>query len=142
MDIQGIFAERIGGRSFGTSDEIYKFQKIKMAKDDACAAHPDVELFDFGVGEPDQMAPAPIREALMKAADDPTNRGYADNGVGEFKVAAAEYMKNFFNVSLDPETEINHSIGSKPALAMLPLCFVDPGDVVLATVPGYQPLAK
>ncbi|MDP7269509.1 MAG: aminotransferase class I/II-fold pyridoxal phosphate-dependent enzyme, partial [Pirellulales bacterium] len=38
---------------------------------------------------------------------------------------------------LDPATEINHSIGSKPALAMLPAAFIDPGDITLMTVPGY-----
>ena len=51
-------------------------------------------------------------------------------------------MSEFFGVTdLDPVTEINHSIGSKPALAMLPLCFVNPGDIVLSTVPGYPVLA-
>ncbi|HMP89374.1 MAG TPA: LL-diaminopimelate aminotransferase [Kiritimatiellia bacterium] len=142
MDLQGLFAERIGGRSFGESNEIYKFEKIKRAKAAARAARPDVELLDFGVGEPDQMAPAAIREALKKAVDDPGNRGYADNGIRAFKVAAAEYMSKFFGVTnIDPDTQINHSIGSKPALAMLPLCFVNPGDVVLQTVPGYPVLA-
>ena len=142
MDIQGLFADRIGGRDFGNSNEIYKFEKIKRAKDAARAAHPDVELLDFGVGEPDQMAPAPIREALKIAVDDPANRGYADNGVAEFKEAAAEYMSTFFGVSdLDPATEVNHSIGSKPALALIPLCFVNPGDVMFMTVPGYPVMA-
>ena len=142
MDMQSLFAERIGGGAFGLSDQVYKFEKIKRAKAAARKEHPGVELLDFGVGEPDQVAPGPIRRALKKAVDDPANRGYADNGIREFKVAAAEYMRNFFGVEgLDPDTEINHSIGSKPALAMLPLCFVNPGDVVLATVPGYPVMA-
>ena len=142
MDIQALFADRIGGRDFGTSTEIYKFEKIKRAKDAAREARPDVELLDFGVGEPDQMAPAPIREALKAEVDNADNRGYADNGVAEFKQAAADYMSKFFGVSdLDPATEINHSIGSKPALAMLPIAFINPGDVVFMTVPGYPVLA-
>lgn len=142
MDIQSLFAERIGGAKFGLTNEIYKFEKIKRAKAAAKAARPNVELLDFGVGEPDQMAPQIIRETLKKAVDDPANRGYADNGIREFKVAAAEYMRKFFGVAdLDPDTEINHSIGSKPALAMLPLCFVNPGDVVFQTVPGYPVMA-
>lgn len=141
MDLQQLFAERIGGAKFGESTEIYKFEKIKRAKAAAKAARPDVELLDFGVGEPDRMAPAPIREALKKAVDDPANRGYADNGIREFKAAAAQYMASFFGVKdLDPDTEINHSIGSKPALALLPICFVNPGDAVLMTVPGYPVL--
>jgi len=142
MDIQQLFAERIGGVKFGTGNEIYKFEKIKRAKAAARAARPNVELLDFGVGEPDQMAPAPIRKALKRAVDEPANRGYADNGIREFKVAAADYMSQFFGVSdLNPDTDICHSIGSKPALAMLPLCFINPGDVALVTVPGYPVLA-
>ena len=142
MDIQPLFAERIGGAQFGLGNEIYKFEKIKRAKKAAREAHPGTELLDFGVGEPDQMAPAPIRRALKKAVDDPANRGYADNGIAEFKAASAQYMKEFFGVTdLDPDKEINHTIGSKPALAMIPLCFINPGDVALVTVPGYPVLA-
>jgi LL-diaminopimelate aminotransferase len=88
------------------------------------------------------MAPAPIRKALKVAVDNPANRGYSDNGIREFKLAAAEYMSTFFGVTdLNPDTDICHSIGSKPALAMLPLCFINPGDVALVTVPGYPVLA-
>jgi LL-diaminopimelate aminotransferase len=142
MNIQNLFAERIGGATFGTTNEIYKFEKIKRAKAEARKAHPNVELLDFGVGEPDQMAPFPIREELKRAVDDPANRGYADNGIREFKVAAVEYMRKFLGVSdMDPDTEVTHSIGSKPALAMMPLCFINPGDVALVTVPGYPVLA-
>ncbi|MFA5042547.1 MAG: LL-diaminopimelate aminotransferase [Kiritimatiellia bacterium] len=142
MNLQALFAERIGGAAYGLSNEIYKFEKIKRAKAAARQARPGVELLDFGVGEPDQMAPGTIRRALKKAVDDPANRGYADNGIREFKAAAAGYMAEFFGVTnLAPDTEIVHSIGSKPALAMLPLCFINPGDVALATVPGYPVLA-
>ena len=142
MEIQNLFAERIGGARFGQSTAIYKFEKIKRAKRAAREAHPGVEMLDFGVGEPDQMAPRPIRQALKQAVDDPANRGYADNGIPEFKAAAAKYMADFFGVTdLDPATEINHTIGSKPALAMIPLCFVNPGDAVLATIPGYPVMA-
>jgi LL-diaminopimelate aminotransferase len=142
MDITKLYADRIGGEAFGTSTEIYKFEKIKRAKAAAKADHPDMELLDFGVGEPDQMAPAPIREALKAAVDDADNRGYADNGIAAFQNAAAEYLETFFGVrDIDPATEICHSIGSKPALAMLPLCFINPGDISLVTVPGYPVLS-
>lgn len=142
MNFEKLFAERIGGAKFGTTSAIYKFEKIKRAKAAARFGHPDVELLDFGVGEPDQIAPSPIRKALKKAVDQPANRGYADNGIREFKVAAADYMKKFFGVTgLDPDTEINHSIGSKPALALLPLCFINPGNVSIVTTPGYPVMA-
>jgi LL-diaminopimelate aminotransferase len=138
MNIQRLFAERIGGAAFGTSSAIYKFEKIKRAKAEARAAHPGAELLDFGVGEPDRPAPPAIRAALKEAVDNPANRGYADNGIAEFRAAAVRYMETFFGVTgLDPAVNVNHSIGSKAALAALPLCFVNPGDVCLATTPGY-----
>ncbi|MDH3346166.1 MAG: aminotransferase class I/II-fold pyridoxal phosphate-dependent enzyme, partial [Kiritimatiellaceae bacterium] len=141
MEVEKLFADRIGGEQFGKSTEIYKFEKIKRAKAKARSLNPDLEILDFGVGEPDQMAPAPIREALKVEVDKSENRGYADNGVAEFKDAAVVYMKEFFGVELDVATEINHSIGTKPALAMLPLAFVNPGDVIFQTVPGYPVMA-
>jgi LL-diaminopimelate aminotransferase len=134
---QTLFADRIGGASYGKGTKIYKFEKIKRAKRAALAAHPDRRLLDFGIGENDDMADPLVRNALKAEADKLENRGYADNGIQEFKDAAAAFMKKTFGVALDPVTEVNHCIGSKPALAMLPACFINPGDVTLMTVPGY-----
>ncbi len=136
--IQQLFAERIGGKKFGKDTAVYKFERIKRAKRDALAAHPHVELLDLGVGEPDEMAfPLSVR-ALAEEAQKPENRGYADNGGPEFRRAAAQWMEKVFGVKgLDPETEILHSIGSKAALSLLPATLINPGDVVIMTVPGY-----
>jgi LL-diaminopimelate aminotransferase len=136
--IQRQFADRIGGANYGKDTNIYKFEKIKRAKAAARQAHPDIELIDMGVGEPDEMADAGIVAKLAEEAAKPENRGYADNGIREFKVAAAEYLKRVFNVDgIDPDTEVLHTIGAKPALAMLPSVFINPGDVTIMTVPGY-----
>jgi LL-diaminopimelate aminotransferase len=134
---QHLFAQRIGGTQYGKSNKIYKFEKIKRAKRAALAAHPERRLLDFGIGENDDMADPRVRGALKSEVDQLANRGYADNGIQEFKDAAAAFMKKVFEVNLDPATEINHCIGSKPALAMLPAAFVNPGDITLMTVPGY-----
>jgi LL-diaminopimelate aminotransferase len=134
---QSLFAERIGGVNYGKGTEIYKFEKIKRAKRAALAAHPDRQLLDFGIGENDDMADPIVRETLKREVDKLENRGYADNGIQEFKDAAAAFMQRIFGVRLDPETEVLHAIGSKPALAMLPACFINPGDITLMTVPGY-----
>ena len=136
--IQSLFAGRIGGDQFGKEDKIYKFEKIKRAKRAALKANPDLEMIDMGVGEPDEMADASVVAELSAQAAKPENRGYTDNGIAEFKDAAAKYMENVFGVSgLDPQTQVIHSIGSKPALAMIPQIFINPGDVTLMTVPGY-----
>ena len=139
--IQELFAERIGGNQYGKSTAIYKFEKIKRAKKAAKEAKPDVDLIDMGVGEPDEMAFPIVVKALQDAAGQPENRGYADNGGDGFKAAAAQYMAEVFGVkNIDPISEVVHSIGSKTALSMIPGCFINPGDLVLMTVPGYPVL--
>jgi LL-diaminopimelate aminotransferase len=134
---QPLFADRIGGANYGKGTEIYKFEKIKRAKRAVLSAHPDRPLLDFGIGENDDMADPLVRDVAKREIDKLENRGYADNGIQAFKDAAAAFMKKVFRVQLDAATEINHAIGSKPALAMLPACFINPGDVTLMTVPGY-----
>src|SRR6516225_1585195 len=134
---QSLFAERIGGANYGKDTKIYKSEKIKRAKRAALAAHPERRLLDFGIGENDDMADPLVRDVLKREADRPENRGYADNGIAAFKEAAAAFMRRQFGVALDPSSEVNHAIGSKPALAMLPAVFINPGDVTLMTVPGY-----
>jgi len=136
--IQNLFAERIGGNQYGKSTAIYKFEKIKRAKRAALTAHPGAEIIDMGVGEPDEMAFPEVVAQLHQEALDPANRGYADNGDQVLKDAAARYLERVCGVTgIDPAREVMHSIGSKAALSILPACFVNPGDVVLMTTPGY-----
>jgi len=135
--IQQLFAERIGGANYGKNTAIYKFEKIKRAKAAAKAAHPDRELIDMGVGEPDEPAPAPVVEILSREAGKSENRFYTDNGIPEFKEAAARYMASACGVDVDPKSEVVHSIGSKAALSILPACLINPGDVTIMTTPGY-----
>ncbi|HJL72292.1 MAG TPA: LL-diaminopimelate aminotransferase [Nitrospinaceae bacterium] len=136
--VQNMFANRLGGNNFGKDTKIYKFEKIKRAKRAAMEANPDKELFDLGVGEPDEMAFPEVIKTLQQEAEKPENRGYTDNGIQDFKDAAIKYMENVFGVKgLDPDKHVNHTIGSKPGLAMLPSIFINPGDITLMTVPGY-----
>lgn len=134
---QSLFADRIGGVNYGKGTEIYKFEKIKRAKRSVQQAHPERQMLDFGIGENDDMADPLVRDAAKAEIDKLENRGYADNGIAEYKEAAAGFMKKVFGVELDPVTEVNHAIGSKPALAIMPAVFINPGDVTLMTVPGY-----
>src|SRR5215203_3193295 len=99
--IQRLFADRIGGAQYGKSTAIYKFEKIKRAKRAALAANPGAEIIDMGVGEPDEMAFPDVIEELYKAAKQPANRGYADNGAAPYQHAAARWMKNVCGVTID-----------------------------------------
>lgn len=141
-DIQKMIAERLGGENFGKDTKIYKFAMIKMAKEEAKKKNPGIPMIDMGVGEPDEAADSSIVEVLSEEAGKSENRFYADNGIPEFGKAAAAYMGRVFGVKgLDPDKHILHGIGSKPILAMLPACFINPGDITLATVPGYPVLS-
>lgn len=139
--IQQLFAERIGGKNFGLKDEIFKFEKIKRAKRMAIKENPGKPLIDLGVGEPDAMADKRVVDKLYEEAAKPENRFYSDNGIDEFKEAASRYMAKVFGVlDLNPETEINHVIGSKSGLSLLPAAFINPGDITLMPSPCYPVL--
>jgi LL-diaminopimelate aminotransferase len=131
-------AERLGGINFGKSTEVYKFELIKRAKAAAKKEFPDVPLIDMGVGEPDWPADKKVVETLQQEAGRPENRWYADNGIEEFQNAAAIYMNRVYGLkNINPTEHIVHGIGSKPVLAILPICFINPGDILLTTIPGY-----
>jgi len=139
--IQKNFSDRIGGEKFGNPElegsKKNKFVKIYEAKNEAKKSHPNMEILDFGVGEADEMADPIIREELKIEVDKFENRGYADNGIIEFKQAVGKYMQKMYGVNLNPKTQINHCIGAKSGLAILPLAFINEGDTVIMTVPGY-----
>ncbi len=135
--VQQLFADRIGGANYGKDDAIYKFEKIKRAKRKALTEHPERQLLDFGIGENDGVADRVVLGTMAEEMGKPENRGYADNGPLEFKNAVARFMQRQYGVELDPETEVNHCIGSKTALSILPAAFINPGDITLMTVPGY-----
>src|SRR5437868_5833311 len=97
--IQNLFAERIGGKQYGKSTAIYKFEKIKRAKRAALTANPGAEIIDMGVGEPDEMAFPEVVQRLSDEARRPENRGYADNGDAVLKQAAAQYMERVCGVA-------------------------------------------
>lgn len=136
--IDDLIAKRIGGKDFFNSTQTFKFEKIKIAKREAIKKHPSTLLMDMGVGEPDYAADEGILQKLSEEASKTANRFYSDNGILEFQQAACDYLKKVYSVeSLDPVKNILHGIGSKPILAMLPLCFINPGDIALVTHPGY-----
>ncbi|MBM3226520.1 MAG: LL-diaminopimelate aminotransferase [Candidatus Tectomicrobia bacterium] len=139
--VQDLFADRIGGKNYGKGSVVYKFEKIRRAREAAVLARPDVPLIDMGVGEPDGMAYPGVVNALSEQAAMPENRGYSDNGIPEFKEAVAQYMARVYGVeNLDPINEITHAVGAKNALAFLPTCFINPGDAIIMTTPGYPVL--
>ncbi len=102
-----------------------------------------IEPTDFGVGDPKEPTPKFIREACKKALDVHQSAGYPSYvGTLEFRGIAAKWMKNRFNIDLNPETEISSSAGSKEAVFNFHEGIIDPGDIVLIPNPGYPPMKR
>ena len=77
-------------------------------------------------------------EELARAAADPSTHQYPSYfGLPSFRRAIADFYRRRFGVELDPDTQVLPLIGSKEGIAHLPWAFVDPGDQVLVTEPGY-----
>ncbi|MFA5085522.1 MAG: aminotransferase class I/II-fold pyridoxal phosphate-dependent enzyme, partial [Candidatus Omnitrophota bacterium] len=108
----------------------YLFVEIDKAKKKAREDGRDI--IDLGVGDPDIPTPKFIIDALAKAAKDPATHRYSlDQGIPEFRQAAAGWLKKRFGIDFDPDTEIYPLIGSKEGIAHIPLAFINPGDAVL-----------
>ncbi len=97
-----------------------------------------VDVISLGIGDPDTPTYAPIVAAAQRAVADPSTHSYPSNrGRPEFREAVAAFYERRFGVSLDPETEVMAAIGAKECIFNLNLAFLDPGDVALASDPGY-----
>lgn len=114
----------------------YLFAKIDELKKEAIKR--GMDLIDLSIGDPDTATPEHIINALKEGADNPKNHQYPSyNGLLEFRVAVANWYKNRFGVELDIEKEVLVLIGSKEGIAHIPFAYVETGDVVLVTDPGY-----
>jgi LL-diaminopimelate aminotransferase len=97
-----------------------------------------VDVISLGIGDPDLPTPQRIVSVLQEAAADPANHRYPSYfGLAELREAIANWYRERFHVTLDPDTEILPTLGSKDGISHVPLALVDPGDVVLAPDPGY-----
>ncbi len=97
-----------------------------------------IDVISLGIGDPDMPTYAPIVAAAQAAVADPGTHRYPSNrGRAEFREAVAAFYARRFGVALDPETEVMPALGAKECIFNLNLAFLDPGDVALASDPGY-----
>ncbi len=114
----------------------YLFAELDRIKSEQIAAGRDI--IDLGVGDPDLPTSGEVVEALQSAAQDPANHIYPSySGMDRFREVAAEWFHKRFGVRLDYKKQVLSLIGSKEGIAHFPLAFINPGDVVLYTEPGY-----
>ena len=120
----------------------YPFARLDDAKRAVQAR--GVELIDFGVGDPREPTAPAIRAALVGGVRATMEYPKAV-GLRELREAIAGWVARRFGVSLDPDTEIVPTLGSKEAVFSLAQVVVDPGagkDLVVVTEPGYPVPAR
>lgn len=95
-------------------------------------------VINLGIGSPDGMPPVEAVEALCEGAVQPGNHAYQSYvGLPELRQAFADWYSRWYGVELDPNTEIQPLVGSKEAILLISLAFLDKGDKVLVPDPGY-----
>lgn len=114
----------------------YVFEEVNRLKAQARANGRDI--IDFGMGNPDMPTPQHIVDKLIETVKKPrTHRYSASRGIPGLRRAQAAYYERRFNVSLDPETEVIATLGSKEGLANLAMAITTPGDGILVPNPSY-----
>jgi LL-diaminopimelate aminotransferase len=115
--------------------ELDEWKEIERAKGN--------DLIDLGIGNPDCPTPQPIVDAAVKSLQNPENHGYpCFKGKIEFRRAIAKWMKDRYNVDIDPETEIQTLVGAKEGLANVAMAFTNPGDINIVPDPYYPVLSR
>src|SRR5437762_734733 len=88
----------------------YPFTRLDDWKADAAAR--GIDLIDFGMGDPREVTPAFIREALV-ASIEPVSSYPRATGLPELRNAVAAWLDRRFGVTVDPDREIVPTLGSK-----------------------------
>ncbi|MBN1651639.1 MAG: aminotransferase class I/II-fold pyridoxal phosphate-dependent enzyme [Bacteroidales bacterium] len=97
-----------------------------------------LSIINLGIGNPDMAPSENTLKGLMAAANESTNHGYQSyTGIPELRNAFANWYADFYQVKLNPESEILPLLGSKEGIMHISLAFLNPGDEVLVPDPGY-----
>ena len=112
---------------------------VRLAEAAARVRERGIEVIDFGTGDPREPTDPRIRQALVDGLRD--RMGYpAAVGLPELREAVAAWAARRFGTSLDPDTEVIPTLGSKEAIFTFALAVVDADgtrDTVAYTDPGY-----
>lgn len=115
--------------------EYYFSKKLKEVAEMNAAGK---KVINLGIGSPDLPPSEQTIETLCQHARNANEHGYQPYvGIPELRQAFADWYKTWYQVELDPKSEIQPLIGSKEGILHISLAFLNPGDGVLVPNPGY-----
>ncbi len=119
----------------GSVQEYYFSKKLKEVAEMNAAGK---NVINLGVGSPDLPPSEQTIETLCEHARRANEHGYQPYvGIPELRKGFADWYKTWYDVDLDPKTEIQPLIGSKEGILHISLAFLNPEDGVLVPNPGY-----
>ena len=118
-----------------TINEYYFSRKLKEV---AALNAQGKDIISLAIGSPDMPPSEETIDTLCREARKPDAHGYQPTtGIPQLRQAMANFYQRWYNVELNPNTEIQPLIGSKEGILHVTLAFVNPGDGVLVPNPGY-----
>ena len=122
----------------GRVSEVKEYYFSKKLREIAQLNANGEDIISLGIGGPDRPPHADVIATLCEEANKPGTHGYQPYvGIPELRAAFAEWYRRFYNVELDPSSEIQPLIGSKEGILHISLAFLNQGDGVLVPNPGY-----
>lgn len=119
----------------GSVQEYYFSKKLKEVAEMNAAGK---NVISLGVGSPDLPPSEQTVQALCEDARKADAHGYQPYvGIQALREGFADWYRRWYQVDLDPKTEIQPLIGSKEGILHISMAFLNPGDGVLVPDPGY-----
>jgi len=99
-------------------------------------------VINLGIGSPDLPPHPSVIDALHRFASQPNTHGYQNyRGILSLRTAMADWYQRYYDVTLDPNTQVLPLIGSKEGIVHVCMTYLETGDEALFPDPGYPAYA-
>jgi LL-diaminopimelate aminotransferase len=116
--------------------EEYYFSKKLREIDEMNKA--GAQVINLGIGSPDLPPHPSVVAALHENALLPNTHAYQGyKGIPALRQAMANWYQHFYQVTLNPDTEVLPLIGSKEGIMHICMTYLQEGDAALIPNPGY-----